>query len=193
MIIGQKSKMQYTTYTFKCSEIPTDVARDIENLLTSVVDLKKDKYWKNYENFDFQNQVAVSTQYNENGRLELFSTVHTRSFYPPNTYRLLTRFLRTPDGRLGGAKTNEGDQPSYVMLNQQVELVKELGADFYFMSRQRVQMRWINYYLNGFNERYNHNFIVSDKQYRVTDSKNPENSLQTIIYPNHQTIPFATV
>ena len=58
------------------------------------------------------------------------------------------------------------------------------------MSRQRVQMRWVNFYLDGFNQQYKHNLIVSEKQYRVTDSKDPEKYSQTIIYPNDQIIPF---
>lgn len=182
--------MKYTTNTYRKGEIPKDVIKDIDNLLISVVDSKKDKYWENYAEFDFLNEVAVSTQYNENGRLELFSTVHTRPFYPNTTYRLFTRFLRNLDGRLGGAKTNDGEQPSYEMLNQQIEIVKELNASFYFMSRQRVQMRWINFYLDGFNQQYKHNLVVSEKQYRVTDSKDPEKYSQTIIYPKDKIIPF---
>jgi hypothetical protein len=192
MSTGKILKMQYTTHTFKTGEIPKDVIKDIDNLLTSVVNSKKDKYWENYAEFDFLNEVAVSTQYNENGRLELFSTVHTRPFYPKGTYRLFTRFLRNLDGRLGGAKTNEGSQPSYEMLDQQIAIAKELEADFYFMSRQRVQMRWINFYLDVFNQQYKHNLTVSEKQYRVTESKNPEKYLQTIIHPKDRIIPFNT-
>lgn len=190
MITGKILKMKYITHTYRQGEIPRDVIKDIDNLLISVVDSKKDKYWENYAEFNFLNEVAVSTQYNENGRLELFSSIHNRPFYPNGTYRLFTRFLRNLDGRLGGAKTNNGGQPSYDMLNQQIEIVKELNASFYFMSRQRVQMRWINFYLDGFNQQYKHNLIVSEKQYRVTDSKDPEKYSQTIIYPNDQIIPF---
>lgn len=183
--------MKYITHTYLSNEIPRDVSKDIQQMLNHVVELKKDQYWKNYENFEFENEVAVSTQYNEIGRLELFSTIHTRRFYPRYTYRLLNRFLRTPDGRLGGAKTNGGSQPSYEMLYQQIQLVKNLEAEFYFMSRQRTQMRWINFYIDGFNKQYNQKFIVSTKKYWVCDNKNnPNDCLQTIIYPNNTINPF---
>tara|TARA_B110000503_G_C7171071_1_gene424310 strand:+ start:6887 stop:7444 length:558 start_codon:yes stop_codon:yes gene_type:complete len=185
--------MKYTTHTYLSNNIPTDVSKDVQQLLDNVVELKKDQYWKNYENFDFKSEIAVSTQYNENGRLELFSTVHTRLFYPLDTYRLLTRFLRTPHGRLGGAKTNEGSQPSYEMLNQQIKLVKDLEPKFYFMSRQRINMRWIKFYLAGFNQEYNHNLITSKTQYWVTDSKDPAKGCQTLIYPFEHSIPFKEI
>lgn len=185
--------MKYTTHTYRFGQIPKNVTDDIQNLLDEVVNLKIDQYWKNYENFKFSEEVAVSTQYNENGRIELFSSVHTRPFYPSHTYRLLTRFLRTPHGRLGGAKTNEGSQPSYIMLKQQIDLVNSLGAKFYFMSRQRTQMRWINFYLDGFNKEYDQSLVVSKQQYWVTDSKDPAKGAQTLIHPIQQIIPFKLI
>lgn len=182
--------MNYFTTTYKSSEIPNDVILDINNLLSNVVKLKKDSLWENYQEYNFDDNLYTSVQYNENGRLELLSGIHTRNFYPNNTYRVFNRLVRNPQGRLGGAKTNNGEQPSHVMLSQQIEIVEELQADFYFISRQHENNRWMNFYIKQFNRDYCKDLTVTKKRYWITDSKDPAKGAQLLIHPLSKSIPF---
>jgi hypothetical protein len=154
--------------------------------------LKKDPLWKNYkEDYYLNNNLYTSVQYNEKGSLELLSGIHTKNFYPGKTYRVFNRLVRNPQSRLGGAKTNHGEQPSHVMLSQQIDIVEsELNADFYFISRQNDTSRWINFYINQFNKDYNKDLIVSKERYWVLDSKNYNEGAQFLIYPVSKNVPF---
>lgn len=186
--------MKYFTKTYKSTELPKDVIQDINNLLKEVIDLKKDPLWKNYkENYYLNDNLYTSVQYNEKGSLELLSGIHTKNFYPNKTYRVFNRLVRNPQSRLGAAKTNGGEQPSHVMLRQQINTVKfELNADFYFISRQSDTGRWINFYINQFNKDYNEDLFVSKERYWILDSKNykKEEGAQILIYPKSKPIPF---
>lgn len=183
--------MNYTTTTYKSSDIPKDVIADINNLLDEIVKSKKDILWSNYQEYNFDQNLFVSVQYNEEGYLELLSSIYTRDFYPKNTYRIFNKLVRNPFFRLGGAKTNNGTQPSHVMLSQQIDIVeKQLNAEFYFISRQQENNRWMNYYIEQFNRDYNKDLIVTRDRYWVTPSKDPYKGAQLLIYPKQSTIPF---
>lgn len=183
--------MNYTTTTYKSIELPKDIVIDINNLLANVVTEKKDALWQNYQEYDFEKNLYISVQYNEEGRLELLSSIFTRDFYPKNTYRIFNKLVRNPQGRLGAAKTNNGEQPSHVMLNQQIEIVEnELNAEFYFISRQQENNRWMNYYIEQFNRDYNKDLIVTRERYWITPSTDPYKGAQLLIYPKQSNIPF---
>ena len=183
--------MNYTTTTYKSSNIPKDVITDINNLLNEIVNLKKDVLWENYQEYNFDENLYISVQYNEAGRLELLSSIHNRNFYPDKTYRIFNRLVRNPQGRLGGAKTNNGEQPSHVMLKQQIDIVEyDLNANFYFISRQHENNRWMSFYINQFNQDYDKDLIVTKERYWITNSNDPTKGAQLLIYPRSKTIPF---
>lgn len=183
--------MKYFTKTYKNSELPKDIINDINNLLKEIVNLKKDILWKNYQEYNFNENLYVSVQYNDEGQLELLSGIHTRNFYPNKTYRIFNRLVRNPHRRLGGAKTNNGEQPSHVMLKQQIDIVEcNLDTNFYFISRQHENNRWMNFYINQFNQDYDKDLKVTKKRYWVNASKNPSKGAQLLIYPQSKIIPF---
>lgn len=127
-------QMNYTTETFETNKLPKDIRTDIDFLFEEIYKLKKDALWENYQSYDYDSNLYTSVQYNEHGRLDLVSGIHTRDFYPSDTYRVFNRLARNPNARLGGAKTNNGSQPSHVMLEQQIETVKnQLNGEFYFL------------------------------------------------------------
>lgn len=182
--------MNYTTITYNSKEVPKDVINDINNLLAEVVRLKKDVLWENYKEYSFEENLFTSVQYNESGRLELLSGIHTRNFYPSNSYRVFNRLVRNPQGRLGAAKTNKGSQPSHIMLKQQIDTVEKIDGEFYFISRQHENNRWMNFYIKQFNKDYSKDLVVTTKRYWITDSKDPYKGAQLLIHPESKKIPF---
>ena len=183
--------MTYTTTTYKSKDLPKDIISDINRLLKDIVSEKKDSLWQNYQDYDFDQNLYISVQYNREGRLELLSSIFTRDFYPKNTYRIFNKLVRNPQGRLGAAKTNKGEQPSHVMLDQQIKIVEnELNTEFYFISRQQENNRWMKYYIEQFNRDYNKDLIVTRERYWITPSADPSKGAQLLIYPKQSVIPF---
>lgn len=183
--------MTYTT-TYKSGDLPNDIIKDINQVLSDIVTLKKDTLWQNYQEYDFEKNLYISVQYDEEGRLELLSSVFTRDFYPLNTYRIFNKLARNPYKRLGAAKTNNGKHPSHVMLDQQINIVEnELNANFYFISRQQENNRWMNYYIEQFNQSYNKDLIVTRDRYWVCPNfACADDCTQLLIYPESKNIPF---
>ena len=183
--------MNYTTETFETNKLPKDIRTDIDFLFEEIYKLKKDALWENYQSYDYDSNLYTSVQYNEHGRLDLVSGIHTRDFYPSDTYRVFNRLARNPKARLGGAKTNNGSQPSHVMLEQQIETVKnQLDGKFYFFSRQHKNDRWMNFYLEEFNSIYNNELVISKDRFWITSSDDPAKGAQLLIYPKSLQVPF---
>lgn len=185
--------MIYTTTTYKGTEVPRDVKHDILNLIDLSVELEQDEYRENYKNYNFESQKFITVQYDNEGYLRLFSSVYNREFYGTNTYRILNRLMRHPKKRLGGSKTNRGEQPSHEMLEQQIVAVENIGADFYFISRQKNNVRWLNYYIEQFNDTYSRNLIVSKDRYWICPDNQEDTCAQLLIYPKSKTVPFDIV
>lgn len=183
--------MNYTTTTYEPTNIPNDIKQDIINLIDYSIELGQDDYRENYKYYNFNSQKFITVQYNTDGDLCLFSSVYNREFYGSNTYRILNRLMRHPNRRLNGAKTNNGSQPSHEMLEQQIKAVEDLDADFYFISRQKNNYRWLNFYIEEFNRIYNRKMIVSDKKYWICSNyDSPEGCAQFLIYPETKNNPF---
>jgi|TARA_B110000908_G_scaffold47914_1_gene58493 hypothetical protein len=183
--------MNYTT-TFETNKLPKDIQSDINFLFKEIYNLKKDVLWRNYESYDYNTNLYTSVQYDTHGQLALVSGIHTRDFYPENTYRVFNRLARNPNARLGGAKTNNGSQPSHEMLQQQIDTVtSQLNGKFYFFSRQTKNDRWMNFYLRSFNETNNNELVISKDRYWITSSNDPAKGAQSLIYPKNLEIPFS--
>lgn len=183
--------MSYSTITYKTSDIPKNVIFDINSLLKEIVDTKKDFLWENYKSYDFEKNLYISVQYNKKGNLELLSSIFTRDFYPKNTFRIFNKLVRSIHNREKATKTNKGSHPSHEMLHQQIEIVKELNSNFYFISRQKETNRWMNFYIHNFNKNYNNDLIVTNERYWVCPNFKDEFSCaQILIHPQSKMIPF---
>lgn len=177
------------SYTFKPSELPKIYRVQIRDIIKDIVDSKTDMYWKNYIEFNIDEQTAISVSCKED-KVKVISTIYHREFFGEGVYRLWNRFLYSKDFReTGGSKKRDGVHINHPVLEQQIDFVEKLNPKFYFISRQRTNTRWMKYYFDNFNNDYNKNLIVSDKQYWVCKGCK-ENCLQTIIYPRHLEIPF---
>jgi len=175
--------------TYKPSDLPKTYRRQIKYITDIIVKDKKDKYWKNYENFTIEDQTAISVGVNR-GKVLVIATIYHRPLFGKDVYRLWNRFLYSPDFReTGGPKTRDGVHVNHPLLKQQIDFVKTLNPKFYFVSRQRKNTRWLKYYIERYNKVYNDTLVVSDDQYWVCDST-AENCCQTIIYPKEMQIPL---
>ena len=179
------------SYIFKPTELPQKYRSQITDIIKDVVDSKTDSYWKNYTDreFNLDEQTAISVNCDED-KVKAISTIYHKDYYGDNVYRLMNRSLYSKDYReLGGSKTRNGEHTAHKMIALQVDFVEKLNPKFYFISRQRTNMRFLKYYFDKFNSDYNKNFIISDTQYWVCPGKK-DNCLQTIIHPKDMEVPL---
>ncbi len=176
--------MMLKSYIFKPTELPQKYRSQITDIIKDVVDSKTDSYWKNYTDreFNLDEQTAISINC-DGDDVKAISSIYHREFFGEGVYRLMNRSLYSKDYReSGGSKTRSGEHTAHKMIALQVDFVEKLNPKFYFISRQRTNMRFLKYYFDKFNSDYNKNFIISDTQYWVCPGKK-DNCLQTIIYP----------
>tara|TARA_E500000081_G_C6063656_1_gene319541 strand:- start:40 stop:594 length:555 start_codon:yes stop_codon:yes gene_type:complete len=170
------------SYTFKPSELPKIYRVQIRDIIKDIVDSKTDMYWKNYIEFNIDEQTAISVSCIEH-KVKVISTIYHREFFGEGVYRLWNRFLYSKDFReTGGSKKRDGVHINHPVLEQQINFVEKLNPKFYFISRQRTNTRWLKYYFDTFNKEYNRNLVVNDNQYWVCNG-DKEGCVQTIIYP----------
>ena len=161
----------------------------INQIIKSVIDIKKDEYWKNYTNYKISDQTAITLLLDDDV-IVAFSSIVNKKFYGENVYRIFNRFLINQDYReIGGSKTYFGEHRFFDMIHQQYLYIQQLNPKFVFMSRQRKNTRWLNWYFNKFNNTYGTDFIVSKNQYRICEGSEYD-CCQTLIYPKEMKIPF---
>ena len=181
--------MMLESYIFKPTELPKKYRYQINSIIKDIVDSKTDQYWKNYTKFDLDEQIAISINCDSDD-VKAISSIYHREFFGEGVYRLMNRSLYSKDYReLGGSKTRNGEHTAHKMIALQVDFVEKLNPKFYFISRQRTNMRFLKYYFDKFNKEYDRNFIISDQQYWVCGGKK-DNCLQTIIYPKDFKVPL---
>jgi len=181
-------------HTYKTIDLPKKYRLQIQEIQDQIINDKEDEYWENYENFYLFEQAAVTVGLVDDD-VKAFCSVFNNNFYGPDVYRILNRLYFTKDIRESGStKTYKGEHRTFPMIQQQIEFVNSVNAKFYFISRQRKNTRWFKYFFNKYNNTYNNNLIVSDKQYWVCSNKNNSyGCCQTIIYPEDKQIPFDSV
>lgn len=182
-----------TSHTFTPLELPEIYRVQIEQIIKEVVEDKTDQYWENYKKFNIDEQTAISVSCNLGGQVKVISSIYHRDFFGEGVYRLWNRFLYSKDFReVGGSKKRDGEHINHPLLKQQIDFVEELNPRFYFISRQRKNIRWLKYYFDNFNTDYNTDLMVSDQQYWVCKG-GKKGCLQTIIYPKHMEVPLKPV
>ena len=175
--------------TLNYNSLTTEHISKINDIVKSVIDKKTDEYWKNYTNYKINDQTAI-TLLLDNDVVVAFSSIVNKKFYGDDVYRIFNRFLINQDYReTGGSKTYFGEHRFFEMINQQYLYVQQLNPKFVFMSRQRKNTRWLNWYFDKFNKTYGTDFIVSKNQYRICDGSDYD-CCQTLIYPKEMKIPF---
>ena len=175
--------------TLNYNSLTTEHISKINDIVKSVIDKKTDEYWKNYTNYKISDQTAI-TLLLDNDVVVAFSSIVNKKFYGDDVYRIFNRFLINQDYReTGGSKTYFGEHRFFEMINQQYLYVQQLNPKFVFMSRQRKNTRWLNWYFDKFNKTYGTDFIVSKNQYRICDGSDYD-CCQTLIYPKEMKIPF---
>ena len=175
--------------TLNYNSLTTEHISKINDIVKSVIDKKTDEYWKNYTNYKINDQTAI-TLLLDNDVVVAFSSIVNKKFYGDDVYRIFNRFLINQDYReTGGSKTYFGEHRFFEMINQQYLYVQQLNPKFVFMSRQRKNTRWLNWYFDKFNKTYGTDFIVSKNQYRICNGSDYD-CCQTLIYPKEMKIPF---
>ena len=175
--------------TLNPEKLTSSQIEKINHSIKSVVDKKTDEYWKNYQNFDIKKQTAISLVLDESN-LVAFSSILNKPFYGKGVFRMMNRWLINEDYREEGAsKTYGGNHRFFEMIHQQYLYINQLKPKFVFISRQRKNTKWLNWYFDRFNKTYGTDFIVSKNQYRICDGSDYD-CCQTLIYPKEMKIPF---
>ena len=178
--------------TLNPNKLTSNHISKISDVINSVVSKKTDEYWKNYQNFNIKDNIAITLVLDEDN-LVAFSSIVNKKFYGDNVYRILNRWLLNDNYReTGGSKTYFGEHRFFEMIHQQYLYVQQLNPKFVFMSRQRKNTRWMNWYFDKFNKTYGTDFIVSKNQYRICDGSEYD-CCQTLIYPKEMNIPFKKI
>ena len=63
------------SYTFKPSELPKIYRVQIRDIIKDIVDSKTDMYWKNYIEFNIDEQTAISVSCKED-KVKVISTIY---------------------------------------------------------------------------------------------------------------------
>ena len=186
---GSLKETKLSHYTLKPFQLESKHISQINGIIEKVVSEKKDEYWKNYTDYSVYDQTMITIS-TINDEVKSFSSIYTRDFYGDDVYRLLNRWLISDDIREeGGSKMYKGDHRFLEMIDQQVKYAKTLKPKFYFISRQRKNTRWLRWYFDKYNEQFNENMIVSDKQYWICKG-DEYGCCQTLIYPKDKIVPF---
>lgn len=184
--------MKLTYHTYKISDLPDKYLNQINSIKKNIIQEKKDLTWKNYtdEGFDLKKQVAITLAIVED-KIKIFATIYTNSFYGANVYRIFNRIYKTNDIRdLGARKKYNDSHITHPILFEQEKYVRNLNSKFYFISRQRNQTKWLNYYINNYNTEYKSNLIVTDEHYKICTQNQNNRCCQLLIYPSNLEIPF---
>ena len=178
--------------TLNINNLTSNHISKINDVINSVVSKKTDEYWENYKNFNIKDNIALTLLLDDDV-IVAFSSIVNKKFYGDNVYRIFNRFLINQDYReIGGSKTFFGQHRFFEMIHQQYLYVQQLNPKFVFMSRQRKNTRWLNWYFDKFNKTYGADFIVSKNQYRICDGSEYD-CCQTLIYPKEMNIPFKKI
>lgn len=161
-----------------------------KQILEQIVTDKTDLLWKNYVDFDFDKQTALSVGL-EGDQVKVISSILHKDFWPKGVYRLLNRYAVAKDYRDTMTKTHHGEgyHIAQIMLDNQIHYLKQnIEHTFYFASRQKNK-RFLDYWIKKFNTDYNHSLAISDQRYWICNSTK-FNCCQVLIYDPTHKIPF---
>ena len=161
-----------------------------KEVLQQIVTNKTDLLWKNYVDFNFAEQSALSVGL-EGDEVKVISSIIHKPIWPNGVYRLLNRYAVVKDYRDTMTKTHhgEGHNIAQIMLDNQIKYLKQnINYNFYFASRQKNK-RFLDYWIKKFNQDYNYELAISDKRYWICDSTK-FNCCQVLIYDPQHKIPF---
>jgi hypothetical protein len=163
---------------------------EYKNILNSIVDKKTDYLWKNYVDFKFEEQTALTVGLEDN-KVKVISSIINRDIWPKGVYRLMNRYFVEEDYRDTNTRTHKakGYNIGHIVLNDQLQYLKNnLDYNFYFISRQKNR-KFLSYWTNKFNKEYDQNLTVSNDRYWICNSTR-FNCCQVLVYENDNEIPF---
>tara|TARA_B100001769_G_scaffold259485_1_gene239281 strand:+ start:338 stop:901 length:564 start_codon:yes stop_codon:yes gene_type:complete len=162
-----------------------------KSILNNIVDKKTDYLWKNYVDFKFEEQTALTVGL-EDDKVKVISSIINKDIWPKGVYRLMNRYYVEEDYRdKGGTKSHRGEgyQIAHILLNDQIKYLKDnIDYSFYFLSRQKNK-KFLSYWTDKFNREYNQSLKVSDKRYWICNSTE-FNCHQVLVYDEQYKIPF---
>ena len=160
------------------------------SILDNIVEKKTDYLWKNYVDFKFEEQTALTVGL-EGDKVKVISSIVNKDIWPKGVYRLMNRYYVDEDYRDNNTRTHKGKgyNIGHIILNDQLQYLKDnLDYSFYFISRQKNR-KFLSYWTDKFNKEYNQNLTVSNDRYWICNSTR-FNCCQVLVYENDNKIPF---
>ncbi len=98
-----------------------------KEILQQIVTDKTDMLWKNYVDFNFEEQSALSVGL-EGDQVKVISSIIHKPIWPKGVYRLLNRYAVVKDYRDTMTKTHhgEGHNIAQIMLDDQITYLKKI-------------------------------------------------------------------
>ena len=110
------------------------------SILNNIVDKKTDYLWKNYVDFKFEEQAALTVGL-ENDKVKVISSIINKDIWPKGVYRLMNRYFVDEDYRDTNTRTHKGKgyNIGHIILDDQMKYLKD-NLDYNFLSNDRY---WI--------------------------------------------------
>ena len=111
------------------------------SILNNIVDKKTDYLWKNYVDFKFEEQAALTVGL-ENDKVKVISSIINKDIWPKGVYRLMNRYFVDEDYRDINTRTHKGKgyNIGHIILDDQMKYLKDnLDYNFFFVSRQKIE------------------------------------------------------
>lgn len=167
------------------AEIISFITKDYPDLVAELNEYSKNindnhRLYKNYKNINFSIFPFVSMWKRKN-KIVGFATGWNRDIYPKNSIRIFNRFYH--DKSLARVKfSREILRPSTLnCLNHQIELSKNLGYDYIFMSREPRTNKYFKEFVNGLNSKTDLRWEFKEGPFLVAPNPNDISCWQTIV------------
>jgi len=140
--------------------------------------------WANYNEHPFTEASALSIAFDDNDSPEFCSSIQTRTCWPPQAYRILTRLWKiTPtDGPLRGLQPLGG-----IMLHSQIDWLKaNTDCKLIFISREGNS--WQKFVIDQYKNKFDLEFKFDSHSYKTCETPKDDSCWQPIIYQGDETL-----
>jgi hypothetical protein len=182
-IISFPNTSKYSSHIQEIEDFRNQIlAQDHKNDLSTIVNYSKN-------NFVLSRQLAFSIAYFNNLVIAISSVFSNEVYFPADSVRLLNRFYIHPSARpqidsdLGYKSKSRSPVVAPIMAQQQLEIIKELGIEWAFLSREMPNLRWVKMFCNALNHQTTNSWKIHPNLCAICEPQSPR-CWHHIIYSN---------
>jgi len=139
---------------------------------------KSHRLWKNYSKEEFENSVALTICFDNDGHPEMCSSISEKHCWPFGVYRILNRLWKNSNKITYPRVMSKSFGQS---AHSQIDWLKQnRECSLYFISRQTEN--WEEWCIDNFKKEFNLEFKTDNYRYLTCDNECDETCWQKIIY-----------